>query len=483
MVTIATYARISRDADGRAEGTEQQRKKATAYAAKTWPDATVVHYADNDLSAADPGTHRPGYHALLDAVRRGEVDGVVVAEQSRFTRQPAEWEEALVTLSLAGIEEVHAYRGSPIPVRGSRLVGRILAAVDAEEVERLRARVVERLDTLAAEGRPPGGPSYGYDRSTDDNGRKVLIVNEAEADVIREMADRVLAGWSLTRIAADLSERGVPTARGGRWAATTVRSTVTRPTLAGLRVHRGEVVGEGTWTPILPVSMWRQVCAVLDGPVNVSRPDGTTYHRSSRRRQRSGRRYLLTGGVARCGRCGAALVAQQRRSRAGGRQPSYLCPPRERGGCAGIGILAADLENYVSELLLDKLAQPDFLAALAKGGTDDREQIVADLAALESRSAELAGTWAAGGLSSADWKAAREVLDAERGRLTSALADLPVPVDFGIAPSELGTAWVNMNLDERRAIIGRFLESVVVLPAQPGTRWFDPGRVQEKWRI
>lgn len=481
MVTIATYARISKDADGRAEGTEQQRSKAAAYAADAWPNATILHFADNDLTAADPGTHRPGYAALMDAIRRGDVDGLVIAEQSRLTRQPAEWEEAIVTLSRAGIDEVHSYRGVPIPVRGSRLVGRILAAVDAEEVERLRARVVEKLDTLAAEGRPPGGPAFGYSRTVDEDGRKALEVNEVEASIVREVADRVLGGWSLTRIAGDLAEREVPTARGGKWAATTVRSMITRPTIAGLRIHRGEVVGAGNWEPIISPSMWRQVCAVLHGPVAVKRSDGATY-RAARRRTRSGRRYLLTGGTARCGRCGAALVAQQRRSRAGERQPSYLCPPKSRGGCSGIGISALDLEAHVSGLILAKLAEPDFLAAISTNDSGEQANIMDELAALEARSAELAGTWAVGDLPSTDWKAAREVLDTERRRLSDALAALPVRVEIELDPAELITAWEHMNLDERRAVVNRFLASVTVHPASPGTRAFDPGRVEEDWR-
>jgi DNA invertase Pin-like site-specific DNA recombinase len=97
----------------------------------------VVVFCDNDLSAAN-GDHRPGLDALIAAVRRGEIAQVVCAEQSRLTRRPAEWEDLVVTLAKAGIAELHTYRKGVVNVSGSKLVGRILSAVDAEEIEVLR---------------------------------------------------------------------------------------------------------------------------------------------------------------------------------------------------------------------------------------------------------------------------------------------------------------------------------------------------------
>jgi hypothetical protein len=69
-------------------GVERQRADCIALAERLWPSASVRVFIDNDLSAADPSVQRPQWQALLDALRRGEVDELVAYDQSRLTRQP-----------------------------------------------------------------------------------------------------------------------------------------------------------------------------------------------------------------------------------------------------------------------------------------------------------------------------------------------------------------------------------------------------------
>lgn len=43
----------------------------------------------------------------------------------------------------------------------------------------------------------------------------------------------------------------------------TIKRMLTNPTIAGLRVHRGEIVGRGNWEPILDEVTWRQVFTLV----------------------------------------------------------------------------------------------------------------------------------------------------------------------------------------------------------------------------
>lgn len=479
-MSTAIYARISRDAEGRAEGTAAQVKKATELAEELWPDEPIVTFVDDNITAADPKVERPAYTELVRAVRRGEVQHLVAAEQSRLTRQPSEWEDLTVTLAKAGIAEVHTYRNGTVAVQGSKLLGRILSAVDAEEVERVKARIGDKLEALAADGRPPGGRSYGYRNDVDAEGRKVLVIDDDEAEVARWAADRILAGWSLSSVTRDLAERGAPTARGGKWETQTVRSLLRSPTITGLRVFRGQVVGEGNWEPILDRATWEAVGAKLTGPRVVNSIDGRK--RTVPRERRAPRRYLLTGGMALCGRCGAALVAQQRPSRAGGRQPSYLCHSG-RGGCNGIGIVAQDFEDYVVDELIEHLDSDAFRAALLAADThgEERQAITAELSAIDARRGEGARMWARGELDSAAWEAARSELDRMTADLMAKLGAAPPPVSSEVAGITVDD-WEAMTLEERREVLGLVIRSVTVNPAKPGTRSFDAGRVKIKWR-
>ena len=365
---VAAYTRISRDQEGRREGVAIQEAHSRRYARERWPDLPVIVYSDNDLSASN-GDPRPGYSALVAAVRRGEVAQVVCAEQSRLTRQPAEWEALLVTLAKAGITEVHTYRKGTVEVRGSKLVGRILAAVDAEEAERIKARVKERHDELRRAGRPRGGVEYGYRSSRNDKGESTLEVVPAQAEVIRWCAQALLDGWSLQSVAKDLNGRGVPTLRGKQWGATTVRRMISKPSVAGLRT----VDTRGTWQPILDVDQWRQVRSLLDGRAVA--------------KVRPRRRFLLTGLTV-CGRCGGRMGAQQKK---GGPRSlltaRYFCRPY-RGQCQKVSISADPLEAHVAGVLLDELDRPDFLAAFTEDEHEtERVRLVQELRGVELRRA------------------------------------------------------------------------------------------------
>src|SRR5436853_52874 len=80
-----------------------------------------------------------------------------------------------------------------------------------------------------------------------------------EAKIVREIAKRFLAGESLRSLAFELNDRQVPTCGGGPWRVTTIRSIITNPRYVGLRVHRGEIVGEASWKPILDRATHEQI--------------------------------------------------------------------------------------------------------------------------------------------------------------------------------------------------------------------------------
>ena len=86
----AIYCRISEDRTGAGLGIERQEHDCRELADQLgW---TVVEvFADNDLSAYS-GTPRPGYQALLDALRAGTADAVICWHTDRLHRRPVELE-------------------------------------------------------------------------------------------------------------------------------------------------------------------------------------------------------------------------------------------------------------------------------------------------------------------------------------------------------------------------------------------------------
>lgn len=93
-------------------------------------------------------------------------------------------------------------------------------------------------------------------------GDSTLYVVPEQAALVRDAADRVLAGESLYVITRTWNERGDRTANGKEWSEKALAQIMRNPALKGIRTYRPtlpdgsysdepEVVSEGNWTPIL----------------------------------------------------------------------------------------------------------------------------------------------------------------------------------------------------------------------------------------
>jgi hypothetical protein len=325
---------------------------------------------------------------------------------------------------------------------------------------------------------------FGYRHGLDDRGRKALHVVPEQAEAIRWAADAVLSGWSLTAVADELTARGHRGAQGARMRTSSVRSFLTSPTIAGRRVHRGDDVGPGNWAASLDMDTWQAVRARLAGARIIRRRDGrdhpVTAALFAANSGRTGRRYLLTSGLAVCGVCGAPL-AGCRVNRAGGSVPYLRCQP-SRGGRACVGIAMDPTDAHVRDALFAELDKPEFLDAI---GADDhaarRDELTAALTAVDSDRADLAREWGSGGLKMAEWRDARAELNQREHRLRAELAAIPVP-QRKIHIDDARGAWPVMTLDERREFLRMFIAVVRVDRAVAGARSSVENRVTIEWR-
>lgn len=485
----ALYCRISKDRSGRQESVEAQERWGRDYAERTWPDAEVRVFRDNSITAADDSV-RAGYDALRAAVAAGEIDHLWAVEQSRLERRvggsTGNWFQLAAELDAAGIGKLHTKRDGIVPVHD--VVAGIKAVVYADEVRKLKARLRDKMDTLAEEGRPMGGRTFGYRSATDDEGRKTLVIEPDEAASLRWAADAILSGWALTRVAQELTRRGHTGRRGGRIDGTAVRNMLMNATVAGLRSYRGDIVGPGVWEPILSKDIWQAVRAKLTTSRTIrvapdrpgSRRPGGRADGSERtvvtKRRRAARKYILTSGLARCGVCDSELVGSMRTFR-NDRRVAYLwCSPR-LGGNSCVSIMLERTEQHVVDELLNKLDKPEFLAAVgADDSADRRHELTTALSALDGQRAQLAEMWGAGSLKMDEWVAARSGLDVREQALRAELAAVPAPAG-PTSIAEIREAWPEMTLDQQRAELRRYIERVVIHPAKPGTAWFDTGRI------
>jgi site-specific DNA recombinase len=465
----AIYCRVSEDRTGAGLAVERQEAACRELADRL--DLTVVEvYVDNDISAYS-GKPRPGYRALVDAIRAGQVDAVIVWHLDRLTRQVAELLDYAKTCQARDVPTHSVTAGTlDLSTPSGRMTATIAAAVATAEVERMIERQRAGILQAAAAGRWIGGTrTFGYDADG-------VTVNEDEAATVRWMAGQVLAGTSLRAIAADLNRRQVPTATGRRWRPEGVGALLQRPRLASYYVHRGEIVGRAEWPPILDEDTWRGVVAILSDP--------------ARRKQQGTARKWLLSGLALCGVEGCDLTVTTTSSpghAAGGQTLSaYLC---RSGG--HVYRNAPEVDEYIEETIIERLSRPDAADLLAPDQTGDTSALHLRDAALRARLDELGRLYGEGTIDAAQLAQGTAAIRAQREEITAQLdAANGGSVLAGVADAaEPAKVWAGLDLSRKRAIIETLIE-VAILPAKrgprrgrrPGESQFDPASVRVTWK-
>ncbi|MBA2560281.1 MAG: recombinase family protein, partial [Propionibacteriales bacterium] len=353
MTTAAVYARISQD-DGFELGVTRQIEDCTREAERRGWELTET-YVDNDKSASN-GRARPAYERLLTDIRHRRIDGLVVWDVDRLTRTPRELEDIIDLAVKSGLQLANVGGDIDLATEDGRMMARIKGTVARREVEQSSKRIRRKFDERASAGLPHGMTAYGYRRQivTDDKGRRIDakdVLVETEASVIRNTAERLLTGESLRSVVSALNATGSRSPRGKPWSSTTLRQIMLRDRNAGLRRHRGVVVGKGRWEPILDEGTHTRVVSLLTDP--------------SRRSQKGSTRRHLLSGIARCGLCdsGDMRVLSAAVSKAGKSTPAkYQCRC-----CFRVARKQSVVDAFVEAVVVARLQRPDALAALATG--------------------------------------------------------------------------------------------------------------------
>ena len=461
---IGIYLRISDDREGNQTATERQQEDCRKFAAgKGWEVVDV--FEDVDLSAFQRTVRRPEFERMLQAVSEKAIDGVLAWKLDRITRRQRD----LVRLDEA-CEDVGGFIATvvdQIDTRepASRFVAELLTAQARMESENASIRVRRQHEERAKKGAPVLGGVRAFGWTAD----RTAVISE-EATLIREAAQRVFAGEGIRGICLDWERRGVKSSAGKTWKASPLRAMLMRATLSGQREHRG-VLTKGTWRAILKPAQTQKLKAILGA--------------DSRRTNRgNARRYLLSGGFLRCGRCGHALIARPR----GDGVRRYVCA-RQPGmpNCGKLARLAEPVEDVVKQAVITALDGADIAEYLRVDdeGSDDAllDSVRADEETLEQLSRD---HYSDGVITRAEYFAARDPIEA---RLTANRSELARTTNHTMlttvagAGAEIAKQWDDQTLDWRRAVVGAVIDHVVLLPAVRGLNRFDPTLVEPVWRF
>lgn len=398
----ALYARFSSDLQRDASIDDQLRLCRRLAEREGWQ--VVDTFTDSAMSGSS--VLRPGYQALLAALRAGRADVVVAESLDRLSRDQehvAGFHKAaqfagvrIITLSEGEVSELH------VGLKGT---------MGALYLKDLADKTRRGLEGRVREGKSGGGLCYGYRvvrGEMDHRGepeRGLREIDPVQAEVVRRIFERFAAGDSPITIAKALNADGIPGPRGGEWSDGALRGhaaagtgILRNPLYAGRlvwnrrrwrkdpstggRVARSNdaeaiVEQEVPDLRIIPQELWDQVQARLEAAARPQAP-----HRPLQAQQESGnsaetlwqhrRAVSLLSGKVVCGSCGGSYATNGK---------DYMgCKSAERQGtCTNrVRIRRSRVEAEVLEALATRLMAPDAVATFVAEFTAEWNRLLAE---------------------------------------------------------------------------------------------------------
>jgi len=302
-------------------------------------------FSDGGFTGAN--TDRPGFQKLLEHVRKGKVDVVVVYKVDRLSRSLVDFAQVMEHFNRHGAAFVSVTQNFSTTDPVGRLTLNMLMSFAEFEREMITERIRDKVLAQRRKGKWTGGHApFGY-----ENRNHKLEVLDSEAPWARLVFAWYLEGQSALAISQRLNDEGVPlkTARKLRarpWTKDLVLRILRNRLYLGELHCRGEfVIAEHS--ALIDPDVFERVQKMFEPKVR-------------RRKAFSRNPTYLVRGTLRCGNCGVAMTSASTH-RDGRTHRYYRCTTRDKMGkkaCGTKQLPAEAIERFVVEHLRNALTAP-----------------------------------------------------------------------------------------------------------------------------
>lgn len=303
-------------------------------------------YIDDNVSGS--GFDRKGIEQIKSDISSGVINLLVVKDLSRLGRNNAKTLLFLDYLEENGVRVI-TYDGRYDSLKDNDTVG-IDTWYNERYVRDISKKIRANIRFKIQKGEYIGNSPFGYLKSPNEKNK--LIVNEAEAEVVKEIYRLYQEGWGYSRISDHLNQRGCPSPSKDRWNAVGVRRILCNRVYVGDTVQGISerisfkskktrrlpedrwVITENTHEPIISKEEFYRVQEMRSKKSVYSGPHKGVIH--------------LFRGIVYCGRCGGVMFARTRKDR----PMSYICSSygkNGRAGCTSHHIKEEELTRIVME--------------------------------------------------------------------------------------------------------------------------------------
>lgn len=385
VVRCAIYTRKSTE-----EGLEQefnsldaQREAGEAYITSQRHDGwqcLIDRFDDGGYTGGN--TDRPALQRLLEAVRAGRVNVVVVYKVDRLSRSLLDFTRLMELFDEFGVAFVSVTQKFDTSSSMGRLVLNVLLSFAQFEREIIAERTRDKIRAMRRKGKWAGGlPPLGYD--VEPNTSR-LIVNPAEAEQVRSIFRLYEEHGSLLPVVQELASRGWTnkrcttrkgTERGGRrFDRGNLHRLLTNVAYVGRVRHKDEIhIGEHP--AILDEDLFRDVQARLSR-------NGTTGGAAVR--NKSG---AVLKGLLHCTACDCAMTPSFT-TKNGRRYKYYLCSSAQKNGrstCPAKSVPAGAIEQFVIDRIRVIGRDPELVRQTIALAREQEESRLSELTAERRR--------------------------------------------------------------------------------------------------
>lgn len=287
---------------------------------------------------------------MIKACDDGDVDFLITKSISRFARNTADCLYFSRHLKNKGIPILFEKEGVNTMEASGELLFTILSSLAQEESRNISENVQWGIRSKFQKGIPHLNTEslLGYDKDRDGN----LVINEAQAEVVRRIYREFLEGWTPAEIAKRLNAEDIPGVHGKAcW------HTISIERVLKNEKHCGDLLMQKTYTSDFLTKKMEENEGDLeqyfikdDHPAIVDREMWEAVQLEMERRERFRTEHCLKGsspienpffGRVFCGKCGGKMIRRYYRRI---REPFWKCENKE---CTADRIMEADLKKAV----------------------------------------------------------------------------------------------------------------------------------------
>lgn len=409
---------------------EVQRKQIERWA-KAHGHTLTWHEPELDVSGGNMS--RPVFDQIMERIRSGQSDGVIVAKLDRFART--------LVGALSTLEEFQRHDAVLVSVAEnldlSTSVGKAFLRILLVFAELERDRISENWGTATTNAIARGVhiakfTPFGYDKDAD----KRLVPN-ADAKAVREVFLMRAAHKTRTEIARRLDELA-PRPNGGRWVTSSVERMIKNRVYTG-EAYRGEAVNPNAHEAIVSFAEWQ---AANLAPVRAS-------HR--------GKKANLLGGIVRCAACRYVLAPQVWGAQRAKPTLVYRCREvHSAGACPAPATISREaVERYVEGIWREQMADQ---ALTIKQDSQALQSATAELEAAEDELRAFASDLTARRLLGGGY---HEALEARAAAVNSAQIQLQ-QVSGPALDAGAVARYDELPIEDRKRILGSSIDAVLV---------------------